>query len=498
MGVKAIFTQAGQDYWIDVAAFMHDHHDWEPAYFVGNPATRDRVRSLFPNAVFLDNKEAVRGGGSTECRRYPVRTPDQPTLEALAVFESIYLKMLDRFNSRGSLNYHRRIHSWHAQLAHWLGVFEELKPDVVVFPTEPHMGYDWAIFAICTYLRIPTVNFIRTGFPCRVLAAPRFDKPCTEIIEEYRRLQAEDKDSDVELCESFDAQLQRLKQDYSGAMPFHQRLKFGRMKKGGVLSSRTRLYGKVLRDAAANLLRGRARENLKKDFRDGMDRVLRHGLQQAYDRLTSEPDFQKPFVFVALQCDPERQCCPCGGFYGHQELMVRLLAECVPEGWEIVIKEHNSMFRMHQKPERARDPSFYERLAEFPNVRLVPLTYTSFDLIDAAKATATVSGTVGWESVVRETPALLFGHSWYRGCEGVFAVRSRAEVIEALGRIAQGATVDRRRVRLFAKAVQNRTVDGYVDKIYSQMSSVPREENVRNLGREIHRVYMKQNTKSMS
>lgn len=226
MGVKAIFPQAGLDYWIDVAAFMHDQHDWEPAYFIGNPAPRGRVRSLFPNAVFLDNKEAVRGSGSTECSR--------------------------------------------------------------------------------------------------------------------------------------------------------------------------------------------------------------------------------------------------------------------------------STFRMHQKTERARNPSFYERLAVFPNVRLVPLTYTSFDLIDAAKATATVSRTVGWESVVRETPTLLFGHSWYRGCEGVFTVRSRAEVIEAPGRIAQGAMADRRRIRLFAKAMQNRTVDGYVDKMYSQMDSVPRAEGVRNLGRKIHRANMKQNTKSMS
>jgi sialic acid synthase SpsE len=71
-------------------------------------------------------------------------------------------------------------------------------------------------------------------------------------------------------------------------------------------------------------------------------------------------------------------------------------------------------------------------------------------------------------------------------------------VIAEVGHNHQGNLETCMEMMKVAKAVQNRTVDGYVDKIYSQMSSVPREENVRNLGREIHRVYMKQNTKSMS
>jgi hypothetical protein len=121
-----------------------------------------------------------------------------------------------------------------------------------------------------------------------------------------------------------------------------------------------------------------------------------------------------------------------------------------------------------------------------PKVELVPLTYTSFELIDRAKAAATVSGTVGWESVVRGCPALLFGHSWYKDCEGVFAISTVEDAKEAVRKLKNGYKVNTDKVKCFAQVVEGYSVKSFIDKVYEKMKTVPSKTNVENLAQAIH------------
>ncbi len=100
----------------------------------------------------------------------------------------------------------------------------------------------------------------------------------------------------------------------------------------------------------------------------------------------------------------------------------------------LYVKEHVSQFKEYQAAERSKTFDFYNKIASKANVAIVPLTYTSFELIDHANASATVSGTVGWESVVRGKPALLFGHSWYRDCKGVFVTHTVEDCKKSWGK----------------------------------------------------------------
>jgi hypothetical protein len=193
-----------------------------------------------------------------------------------------------------------------------------------------------------------------------------------------------------------------------------------------------------------------------------------------------------PYVFVALQCEPERQTCPVGGVFGNQYLMVDMLSKLVPEGWKIYVKEHVSQFKVYQAAERSKPIEFYDMIASMPKVELVPLTYTSFDLIDCAKASASVSGTVGWESVVRGKPTLQFGHSWYKDCKGVFVTHSVEDCKNAIQEIKNGYTINLHEVKRFARVVEGCSVRGYTNKIYSKIDKISPEENVENLARAIH------------
>jgi hypothetical protein len=166
--------------------------------------------------------------------------------------------------------------------------------------------------------------------------------------------------------------------------------------------------------------------------------------------------------------------------------MVDLLSKLVPDGWKIYVKEHVSQFKDYQKVERAKTKEFYDMIVSRPNVEFVPLTYNSFELIDRAKASATVSGTVGWESVVRGKPSLLFGHSWYSDCKGVFVTHTIEDCKKAIQKIKNGFKPDKDELICFAQVVEKYSVRGYNDKMGTKMNIISSEENVENLARAIH------------
>ena len=191
----------------------------------------------------------------------------------------------------------------------------------------------------------------------------------------------------------------------------------------------------IAKGLVKGLMKKKARKHVRKRFHKNMGLLKRRKLMVHYHQLAKAIDMTQPYVFVALQCEPERQTCPVGGVYGHQYIMIDLLSKILPDGWKVYVKEHRSQFKTYQAVERAKTTKYYNHIASMPNVELVPLSYNSFDLIDGAKATVTVSGTVGWESVVRGRPTLLFGNSWYRDCEGVFTIRSVEDCQKAIRKI---------------------------------------------------------------
>jgi hypothetical protein len=270
-------------------------------------------------------------------------------------------------------------------------------------------------------------------------------------------------------------------------MPYHRKYKLKHFKKkgdlGGIPSILLRFVGEV-----ANAVRHKKanREYLNERYHESMGRIKRKKLLAHYNQLAKPVDTNLPYIFVALQCEPERQTCPTGGVFGHQYLMVDLLSKLLPPGWMLYVKEHVSQFKEYQAAERSKTLDFYDRVASRHNVELVPLSYTSFELIDHARASATVSGSVGWESVVRGKPSLLFGHSWYRDCRGVFVTHTVEDCQEALRKIQSGFQVDRNEFLCFAKVVESCSVRGYIDKFYEKINIVSPEENAANLARAIH------------
>jgi capsule polysaccharide export protein KpsC/LpsZ len=76
----------------------------------------------------------------------------------------------------------------------------------------------------------------------------------------------------------------------------------------------------------------------------------------------------------------------------------------------IVIKEHPDQFIYPAMGEQAQWPEYYDSFKALPKVKFFAQTTPSLALKDVSIAVATVSGTVGWEAIVRCKPLLCFGH----------------------------------------------------------------------------------------
>lgn len=189
-----------------------------------------------------------------------------------------------------------------------------------------------------------------------------------------------------------------------------------------------------LRKALAS---GSAREAVQKLLLIPLKRsALRCYEGHAISRL--DPAQQGRAVVFFLHYQPERSSLPEGGDYAQQLRVAHTLAAALPDGWELLIKEHPSFYRRTFKP-RVRDMEFYTALSRLPRTRLVDLSMDTFSLIDHAAVIVTLTGTVGLEAISRGKPALAFGCACYQNAPGVTRVASLEEARTALARIAQAS-----------------------------------------------------------
>ena len=173
-----------------------------------------------------------------------------------------------------------------------------------------------------------------------------------------------------------------------------------------------------------------------------------------YNRRTQRINYNLPYVFLPLHAQPERTTNPIGGIYVDQPLIVDQLLRCIPDNWYIYVKEHKVQFDADYTRLLPRKSDFHNRLQVSERVVLVDIDTSPFELIDSAKAVATVSGDAGWEAVNRRVPVLLFGAAWYYGCEGVFYATDYKNCKNAIDKINNGYSVDYNLVKLFAYALQ--------------------------------------------
>lgn len=517
MTVKAIFTEFSIPFWFDVAEKLVQDEEWEICYWTGDSKFEKDVKQKFKNVIFHDNRNAVRGIPAPDLSDMPLPPLDVSILKELAYEESIALQMMNRMDPGHIFTYEERVRLYYRHLRYWMAVLDRIQPDVVMFPVPPHLIYDFVLYSLCKKKGIKTILFEATSLYNASFLYPleRFEEGSDQIVSMYASMLESDYnkiDIDKKLTDKAKNYLNISREDYSKAMPFYTKSNLKTNKRFYLL---TKVYEMFLDDPLSfgktsskqlkklvipkNCYLKKKGKKIEDGYFRGWEYVyylykgnkISKKLKKYYENLTEEVDLTRPYVYVAFHQQPEATTSPRGEIFADQLLMVDLLSKTIPDDWIIYVKEHPMQFSNYRVGERSRIIEFYDDLASIPNVKMVPLSVQSFDLVDNSIAVATVTGTTGWQAVLRGKPALIFGHAWYKYCKSVFYVPTIEKCKEAISIISNGYDVDKHQIKLFVHVLEQICVQAWIDPSSEKVSGISIEENILTLSATISKFYKK-------
>ena len=350
---------------------------------------------------------------------------------------------------------------YHLLLVYCKWLLQTTKPNVIVFRIVPNLPpVHFILYHFARAKGVKTILFCDTWVSRRVLAMTDYAAGVPELqASREQETTTSLADLSTDLQEYYTTHCQDIKAGVPEYMPnILRNYNFrGRVRASGRTLKKVwdlKLFGKMWRTLWGNMVFW---------FRSHLNREL----PRSYRQLVSEPDYSKPFIYFPLHLQPEFSTNPLGGYFRDQLLALEILAASLPAGWEIYVKEHPAQWLLvgtRHHPYRPKD--YYHTIARLPAVRLIPTTADSFKLIRQAMATATISGTAGWEAILRGKPALVFGHAWYQAAPGVFKITDPESCRAALAQIKQGGRPDQPAVLDFLKRLDENSFAGCLDLSY--------------------------------
>ena len=480
--MRVIYATSELNEWIGLAKEMEQKEGWEVIYWVTTPKNNHFIKENFPLAHLQNFISATRGNYQPLEGLNILRPLDSNIIQQYSHYEKIALKMMDRMDATAySFNYSERLQLYYDFLGYWINVINVLNADYVVFSESPHALFQYILYAVCKEKGVKILRFTPTHI--NGLTFLSYDIEGTPNY--FKDMIA----SNLKSTPFAEAYLSKNRGEYSKALPYYMK---DINQKSSFLTIIKKIGGKLQRFVSSEIVTAYKKSADVALFDAKITKYnlffyklkgisFKKRLKKSYDYLAIEADLTKPYIYVALHYQPEKTTSPEGDVFVEQWLMVQMLVHLIPDGWLVYVKEHNSQFVERLYGEQGRTHDFYQRLVGFENVKLIASQTSSFDLIDNAKAVATVTGTVGLESVIRSVPVLSFGYAWYALCEGVFVIKNRDELTEALKQIEDGYQVDKNLVDSFLYALEHISTPCYLNPGNQLGVTFGEEENLKNL-----------------
>jgi len=501
---QCFYISCSSPYWVDIAKQLQQKHDWQPLYWSGLQKIKPLVEETFPNIYFHESMHAVRGNHLSLFEKNPHQPIDTTLLHALGDTFLIALQMMNRMDRKNLFGFQERCTLFYSYVHYWSVVLDQLQPDLIIFPVSPHIIFDYVLYSLCKQKQIPTILFQQTSLPNLLYPVQQFEKGNPQLITYYQQLLTTASSLPL-LSEENKKHVQQIKGDYETAIPFYTKDQTSRknplyyackkimtnpdnlqniIHKGYYLFTRDH-YIKT-KDQPIQSSNSKQIHYLFMKL-EGIQK--KNKLKHYYQTLVQPIDYHRPFVYFPLHYQPENTTSPQGGIYADQFLVIDMISQLLPKGWILYVKEHPAQWHPLFHGECSRDITFYEQVNNMPNVSFVSTTLPSFDVIDHAQAVVTITGTSGWEALLRGIPVLLFGDAWYTDCQGAFRIHTTTDCNHAISLITNKYVVNEEHVLLFIKTLETIGVQGYVEDAYQQVSTIPYEENVETIAETINQFY---------
>lgn len=430
------------------------------------------MRQKFKNTIFHNHFAAILGQPAKEFENTQFNPPSEETINELSEAESV-LSTIKQFDKLDKFSLEKK-NLFHSYLEYWLGVIDKLKPDVFIFSAWPHTGYNFIIYCIAHYLKIKVILFEYARVGDRLLLINDWKIGSLALKEEIKRNQ--DKkygldDLSPDIKDYYKLQIDPVPYQLPPDLVILESRVTGfnlfKRKLGMIVGSIKNL---TIFAQTYNYFLKQFKSNLKKE----------------YEEWQSQPDFKKKYIYIALHYQPECSTSPLGGAYVDQALMVKTLSAAVPDDVRIYVKEHPYQWMpTGLSYSRYRYEGYYKSIAKLRNVSLMPIKTNTVTLIEKSQAVATVTGTAGFEAVLKQIPVLVFGHTYYRDCPGVFKISSVQSAKEAIDKIISGFKVGRQEIINYLVSLDRVSFHGYLEPVIEVQSKLTPEENRNNFVKAI-------------
>jgi hypothetical protein len=276
--------------------------------------------------------------------------------------------------------------------------------DKVVFQATPHSIFTWVFAKVAEFLGVRVLFTAITDLPWKVQVV--------EGIDEQKPVELVSHEFDSEEIEAF---IQKKKSSTKAAIPIYE------------IEKELRYKGKSFSIS----------EELKQSVQVGVKhfpfRLLssfnKYRALSVYNNLVSRGGLNlKKSIVYFMHVQPERTSLPEGGIFGNQYFIIRILSSfCKVNGLDLVIKEHPSSFRTCWDSD-FRSKSQYSEMANLSNVKFLPLDMDSRFVIENVLMTATITGSVALESLIRNTPVLCFSPRELMDFKGLYQYSENIDI----------------------------------------------------------------------
>lgn len=480
---NVIYINCYADPWLKVAQRLYDEYSYNPVYWVGyrtDDHSDESVVKSFPGIIYQDYIDGFRGVFPDIVDEWmPNYYIDIDFLRQYSTYELQAMTMMDRLDpDQSSFNFMERQRHYRNLLKRWSAVIDKLKIELVIATVSPHRVYDYALYNLCKYKKIPYIILEHTAFNGRFTILDNIFSINNTFVDDYKRLEKE-KDCYTSISEDIKNEFERVKGDYNSAAPYWMRVESKNEKKysnviklafeymrsksirnffgkDGILDVGS---GKYYKKKKYTLEQSRFSSlqffNLKRRTIGIVDELKKH-----YDSLAVLPNYSEKYVIVFFHYQPEDTTSPCGDIFVNQNMCVEVLLKYLPDDCFIYVKEHPHQFLHHLQGSSCRTKEFYSDLIKNKRVKLISTNVNSFDLIDHSLAVTTITGTVGWESVVRRKPVILFGIYWIENYKGVLRIKDEKSAAQIWSFI-QNYRYDEHSLHAYLAAVGANTYRAY-------------------------------------
>jgi capsular polysaccharide biosynthesis protein len=164
---------------------------------------------------------------------------------------------------------------------------------------------------------------------------------------------------------------------------------------------------------------------------------MKNRLYRSYRRLAVNHLPDSPFVIFFMHYQPERSSLPEGLFHVQQWTALRMLSMALPGGWSLLVREHPTTW-LQPLDISVRTIDLYDQVAQLPNTKVCSMDLDTFEIIDRCEVVATLTGSVGFQAILRNRPVIAFGLPAYKDHPASLPVRTASELFEALRVVRNG------------------------------------------------------------